>query len=94
MAGMLKPGGVLRVRDLVFSFEPEDTGRMIEAWLGTAPVRSQEGWTRIELETHLREEYSTFSWLVEPMLQKAGFEIRQASYSESRVFAAYVCVKV
>jgi ubiquinone/menaquinone biosynthesis C-methylase UbiE len=94
MAGMLRPGGVLRLRDIVFSFEPEDARNVIDAWLEGAPARPEDGWTQIELEMHLREEYSTFSWLMEPMLQKAGFEIRQASYSESRVFAAYVCVKV
>jgi ubiquinone/menaquinone biosynthesis C-methylase UbiE len=94
IARMLKAGGVLRLRDLVFSFEPEDSGRVIEAWLERAPARPEDGWTQIELETHLREEYSTFSWLLEPMLDRAGFEIRQAAYSESRVFAAYACVRV
>jgi SAM-dependent methyltransferase len=91
---MLKPGGVLRLRDLVFSFDPEDSERVVEAWLEKAPVRPEDGWTQIELETHVREEFSTFSWLLEPMLHRAGFEIRQATYSESRVFAAYDCMRV
>jgi SAM-dependent methyltransferase len=94
IAGMLRPGGVLRLRDLIFSFELEEAVSAIDAWLETAPARSEDGWTQGELATHLREEYSTFSWLIEPMLQKAGFEIRQATYSESRVFAEYVCVSV
>ena len=94
IARLLKPGGVLRLRDLVFSFEPHDSGPVIEAWLQTAPARPEDGWTRAELETHLRQEFSTFSWLLEPMLKRAGFEIREAAYSESKVFAAYVCVRI
>ncbi|TME90632.1 MAG: class I SAM-dependent methyltransferase [Chloroflexi bacterium] len=52
------------------------------------------GWTRAELETHLREEHSTFTWLFEPMLVQAGFEVRNATYSDPRIFAEYTCVRV
>src|SRR5215469_8257313 len=64
ITGMLAPGGMLRLRDLVLSFEPTQTASAIEAWLAQAPSRPEEGWTREELETHLRTEYSTFSWLL------------------------------
>ena len=93
IAGILKPGGTLRLRDLVFAFDPREADRLIEAWLASAPERSDEGWTRSELEEHLREEHSTFSWLLEPMLDRAGFEIREASYDSARIYAAYVCAK-
>jgi SAM-dependent methyltransferase len=93
IAAMLRPGGVLRLRDLVFSCEPGEADRTVEAWLAGASARPEAGWTRAELETHLREEYSTFSWLLEPMLERAGFAIRSAEFSTSRVYAAYVCVK-
>jgi len=42
---------------------------------------------------HLRQEYSTFSWILESMLEHSGFEIERAEYSTGRVFAAYICVK-
>jgi len=93
LAEMLRSGGVLRLRDLIFSCTAEESEDVIEAWLGAAPADPEEGWTRTELETHLRREFSTFSWLLEPMLQRAGFEIRDADYSESKVFASYVCVR-
>jgi SAM-dependent methyltransferase len=93
ITSILRPGGMLRLRDLVFAFDPQDSGRRIEAWLSHAAERTEEGWTRAELETHLREEYSTFSWLLEPMLERAGFEIREAGFSESGIYAAYTCVK-
>lgn len=92
IAGFLRPGGILRLRDIVFSFEPGEAPTAIEAWLAGAPDRPDEGWTRSELETHLRHEYSTFSWLLEPMLARAGFELRDVSY-RSGAYAAYVCVR-
>lgn len=93
VAGMLRPGGVLYLRDLVYSFEPREAGDVIEAWLARAPERPEAGWTRAELETHVREEHSTYNWLLEPMLRRAGFEVREARYAPTRTFAAYTCAK-
>jgi SAM-dependent methyltransferase len=93
LVGILKPGGTLRLRDLVFAFDPREADRFIEDWLASAPEHPDKGWTRSELEDHLREEHSTFSWLLEPMLDRAGFEIREASYGSARIYAAYVCAK-
>jgi hypothetical protein len=94
IATLVKPGGILRLRDLVFAFDPRDADRLIEDWLASAPERPDEGWTRSELETHLREEHSTFNWLLEPMIERAGFEIREASYGRARAYAAYTCVRL
>ena len=94
IAAMMKPGGVLLLRDLVFSFDPAQTEDAIEAWLAGAAGSSDEGWTRAELEEHLRMEYSTFSWLLEPMLARTGLAIRRVEHSANRIFAAYVCVKI
>lgn len=91
IAGLLRPGGLLRLHDLVFSFEPRDAVGAIEAWLGGAAEHPADGWTRSELEEHVRDEHSTFSWLLEEMLLRTGFEIREARYRDA-VYAAYVCV--
>jgi len=93
IAAMLQPGGYLRLRDLVFAFDPAAAERFIGAWLAAAPRRSEEGWTRSELEAHLRDEYSTFTWILEPMLERAGFVIEEAEYGSQRTFASYLCVK-
>ncbi|HEU5348464.1 MAG TPA: class I SAM-dependent methyltransferase [Ktedonobacterales bacterium] len=93
MAAILKPGGILYLRDLTFSFELPETEQRIEAWLDAAPKQAEMGWTRPELETHLREEYSTFSWLLEPMIDRAGFDIRHAEHSGSKIYAAYTCIR-
>ena len=36
------------------------------------------------------DENSTFTWLLEPMMLHAGFEIRDASYSDDGFFAKYL----
>ena len=94
VAAILRPDGVLYLRDLVFAFEPAEAGSVIEAWLAGAAVQPEEGWTRSELEQHVREEHSTYDWLLEPMLLHAGFTIREASHSASRTYSAYTCIKM
>jgi len=94
IAGMLRPGGVLRLWDVVYSFEPAAAERRIEAWIEDAVSADVErGWTRSELAEHVRDEHSTFTWLLEPMIERAGFAITEAQYSPSGVFARYMCTK-
>jgi SAM-dependent methyltransferase len=93
IAQILRPGGMLRLRDLVFAFNPGEAGQLIGNWLGSGAERPEDGFTRADFEAHLRNEFSTFSWLLEPMLERAGFEIKHADYGSRRIHAAYVCVK-
>jgi SAM-dependent methyltransferase len=93
VAALLRPGGVLLLEDIVYSFEPAEADEAIGPWLAAAPVDPARGWTAEQLAEHVREEHSTFSWLLEPMLGRTGFEIRERRVSESRVYAAYLCVR-
>jgi ubiquinone/menaquinone biosynthesis C-methylase UbiE len=93
LADMLRCGGILRLWDVVYCFEPNDACRHIEAWIEqTMSADVERGWTRAELAEHVRDEHSTFTWLLEPMIERAGFDIVDADYSAS-VFARYVCRK-
>lgn len=65
----------------------------IEAWLQAGLADPEVGWTPDELAQHVREEHSTFAWLLEAMLEHAGFEIADVSFTESAVFPAYLRVK-
>ena len=88
IAAMLRPGGILRLVDVVYGFDPADAGTVLERWMATAASDDPEDdWTRAELEEHVRDEHSTFTWLLEPMLEKAGLAIEHAEYSEDRMFA-------
>ncbi len=94
VADMLRPGGILRLSDVVYGFDPAEAETCLEQWMAQMASESVEGgWIRAELEEHVRDEHSTFTWLLEPMLEKAGFTIEHADYSEDRIFARYRCVK-
>ena len=94
MAQLLCPGGILRLWDVVYSFEPAEAVPRLEEWMATIPsTGSKNDWTRGDLIEHVRDENSTFTWLLEPMLEKVGFVIEHAEYSEDQVFARYLCLK-
>jgi ubiquinone/menaquinone biosynthesis C-methylase UbiE len=92
IARILRPGGVLRLRDLVYDFAPAEADEVLEGWLAGAVTDPAVGYTREDYEVHLRTEFSTFRWLLEPMLEAAGFEIVEAGYA-ARIYAAYTCVR-
>jgi ubiquinone/menaquinone biosynthesis C-methylase UbiE len=91
MFALLKPGGIFRLRDLVFSMDPAEVVPRVEAWLNQAASDPQRGWTRPELEAHVRGEFSTFTWLLEPILERVGFTILDAEHSPNGIYAAYTC---
>ncbi|MGF1609520.1 MAG: class I SAM-dependent methyltransferase [Kiloniellales bacterium] len=89
---MLRPGGLLFLRDVVFSFPPADYAAGVEVWIETMAQAPGAGFTRADFETHLREEYSTYAWIIEGMLTRAGFRIEAADYA-SGAYASYCCRK-
>jgi SAM-dependent methyltransferase len=93
VARLLQPGGVLRLRDLVYSFEAGEADEVIRQWLSAAPEDPAAGWTAAELAEHVREEHSTFTWLLEALFERVGFEIRDRWLSPTRTYAAYTCVR-
>jgi len=90
---LLRPGGVLVLRDVIYAFEPAEADGVLAAWYAAAPADPAVGWTAGELEQHVRSEYSTFAWLLEPMLEHAGFELGDRWFSESRTYARYICMR-
>jgi hypothetical protein len=66
---ILRSGGVLRLLDVVYSFDAADADERLEAWCARAGSDSDQDWSRAELEEHVRDENSTFNWLLEPMMQ-------------------------
>lgn len=90
LRGMLQAGGMLRLWDVVYNFAPAEAERRIEQWCETGGETKQTEWTRAELEEHVRDEHSTFSWLLEPMMLRSGFQISQVDYSQNGISAKYV----
>jgi ubiquinone/menaquinone biosynthesis C-methylase UbiE len=92
IAQILRPGGVLRLRDLIFDFQPGEATDILDRWVDAAGTDPAKGYTRADYIEHLRGEYSTFRWLLEPMLQAAGFQIVSATFG-GPTYGAYTCLK-
>jgi hypothetical protein len=80
----------LRLRDLVFDFDPVGSDEKIEGWLEGAVGDPSVGYTSTELAEHVRLEFSTYSWLLEAMLARTGFHIRERRFSRS-IYGTYTC---
>ena len=91
-ARVLRPGGILRLRDLAYDFAPGEADEVFTSWLDGAVDDPADGYTAEELADHIRTEHSTFRWLLEPLLDAAGFEIVDVEYRR-RVYGAYTCVR-
>jgi SAM-dependent methyltransferase len=92
IATILRPGGVLRLRDLIYNFEPSEADRHIDAWLSGAVTDPAVGYTAEELAVHVRDEYSTYRWLLDMMLERTGFTIIDSDFHRS-AYGTYTCQK-
>lgn len=92
IASMLKDDGIFYLRDVIYSFNPAEYQSHINTWIEKVAKPAGEGFTKQDFETHVREEYTTFGWIIEGMLKQAGFEIEVADYF-SPTSAQYVCRK-
>lgn len=90
MATLLKDGGILYLRDTVYSFPPAEYRASINHWI--AQSAKPYGWIVDDFETHVREEYTTFAWILEGMLERAGFKLTEAHYLNPAI-AEYLCRK-
>ena len=67
-----------------------DAEERLEAWCATGGDAVEGEWSRAELEEHVRDEHSTFTWILEPMLERTGFAIESAEHTDDGIFAQYV----
>ncbi|WP_374374350.1 class I SAM-dependent methyltransferase [Dongia sp.] len=86
----LKPGGRLFLRDVVFSCDPAEIPTVSEEWI--AWMSANTGYSRAEVAQHIRDEHSTFSWIMAGLIERAGFRINHAEYS-MRIYADYIAEK-
>ncbi len=91
LTSMLKPNGRLYLFDVVFSFDVGHCGPSIERFVEKMSVPTTPDGRRAA-ETHVRQEYSTCSWIMEGLLDRAGFQIDDADYKDD-FLAAYLCTR-
>jgi SAM-dependent methyltransferase len=93
--GLLRPAGIFRLWDVVYNFDPADAASRIESWCssGSSNMENEnmeDEWSRAELEEHVRDEHSTFTWILEPIVERCGFTVESAEYSDDGISAKYV----
>ena len=74
----LKPGAHFYLRDIVYVRTPDGTERDVDEWAEFSI--SNHDFNRDSIVTHMRDEHSTFGWVIERMLTDAGFELTSADY--------------
>lgn len=89
--GLLAPGGMLYLRDVVFSLKIEKYRAAIDHTLADFE-RSAGGDMAAKFANHVKNEFSTFDWIMEEMLYRAGFHIEGADYREN-FMTVYRCRK-
>jgi hypothetical protein len=87
---MLRPGGIFRLWDVAYHFSPDEADERVEAWCAPYGDEVDGDWARWELEEHVRDEHSTFTWLLEPMFERTGFSIEAADYSDDGFDTRYL----
>ncbi|BDV43991.1 class I SAM-dependent methyltransferase [Geotalea uraniireducens] len=92
MNGMMKTGGQLYIHDVVFQFDPRHYAGKIDAWIARFAAVAGGKFTA-EVETHIRDEYSTFGWILEKMIANAGFIVEKVT-SDDGFVTEYACRKV
>ncbi|MBW2622489.1 MAG: class I SAM-dependent methyltransferase [Deltaproteobacteria bacterium] len=88
---MLRTGGKSYLSDVVFSFDPSEYQSAIDGWVESTS-RNVCTEFKEEVEAHIRDEYSTFDWIMEGLLDRAGFTILEANYLDE-FLVQYRCVK-
>src|SRR5215475_3615645 len=74
----LKPGANFYLRDIVFGSMPDGSERSVEQW-ADFNIKNHD-FARDSVVTHMRDEYSTFGWVMERMLTEVGFTLVSADY--------------
>jgi hypothetical protein len=77
----------------VFSFPVADYRRGIEDWIARVAMPAGEGFSAADFATHVREEHSTFRWILEGLIERAGFRTL-GSDAADEAYAELRCLRV
>ncbi|MFA5553639.1 MAG: class I SAM-dependent methyltransferase [Phycisphaerae bacterium] len=91
IAKMIKPKGKLYLVDTVYSFDIDDYINSLNGWVESLSKQANLEFTK-DIETAIRSEYATLDWIMEGILQRAGFKIDTTKYHDCFV-ASYLCTK-
>lgn len=88
----LKKNGRFYLRDVVFSIDLDKYDKSLDWVIEDVGKKSGEEMAK-SFTRHIRQEYSTYDWIMEEMLYRAGFDIISAEYLDDFI-AVYTCEKI
>ena len=88
---MLKKNGKFFLKDVVYTSEVDDYDSFFAGVLENIPEDAKNDIAE-EIVVHIREEFSTFDWVMEGLIEKAGFRIEESHY-QNGFMATYLCTK-
>lgn len=91
LAGIMRPGGRLYLMDVVFAFDPARHAQVFDHTLETF-ARKADPQIAEDFALHLASEFSTTTWIMEGMLERAGFAIDRADCHDD-LFLQYWCTR-
>ena len=92
IADMLKPGGIMCLFDVVYSCSAREYKAAFEQWVSTTGADLGKEFAD-ETVIHIRDEYSTCDWILEGMLERSGFTIREKKTLNTMPGTTYVCMR-
>ena len=91
MADMLRGGGKLCLRDVVFNFDIRYYESSVERYISRASEMMGDEFAG-RIAAHVKNEYSTMDWIMEEMIVRAGFKVVRKDYKDGFI-GAYFCSK-
>ncbi len=91
ISSIMRPGGKFYLRDIVYSLKLEKYAASINHAISHVKETAGDDMGK-SFENHVRKEHSTFDWIMEEMLYRAGFFIESADYLDD-FMTVYVCTK-
>jgi putative AdoMet-dependent methyltransferase len=88
---MLKPGGSLFLFDIVYPSDAKDLQYKIDAWIKAVKTMADSQLAQ-EAVIHVKNEFSTYDWIMEGIIRRSGFQIDSAEYGNG-FQTTYVCTK-
>lgn len=88
---MLREGGRFYLNDVIFSFPVERYAESINSYIATMQGSAGRE-TADNICLHIKDEYSTFDWILEEMLRRSGFSIDAIEYRDEFI-SSFTCTK-
>ena len=84
----MKTGGRFVLRDVVFTFEPGQHAKAFDGFVNACPKTMSA-----ETNRHIAKEYSTLDWIMDGLLERAGFKIEKKNANFASL-VQYLCIAV